>query len=200
MTRNVHHTARAVKRDMNLALDHALPDKAEAALRVHLRGSPEDAALWDRMQAVDNLLRSESMAEAPPDFASRVMAAVAAQAEEEAVIVEDRAGLRAGLGLLLLAVIAVPLLATAIIGVQHWLSDPAAINNLLQQIVLLLNSMAQAVASIFQVIAGFLDGNAILPALLTTGIPLIMIWGWFMWYASQKRRQVVYHIPVRVIA
>ncbi len=79
MTRTVHRTGRAIKRDMNLALDHVLPDKAETALRLHLSASPEDAALWDRMQAVDNLLRSEPMEEAPPDFASKVMAAVAAE-------------------------------------------------------------------------------------------------------------------------
>ncbi len=199
MTRNVHHTTRATKRDMNLALDHALPDKADAALRLHLRASPGDAALWDQMQAVDNLLRSEPMEEAPPDFAGKVMAAVAAESAD-AVQSRTRTGFRAGLGLLLLVVIAVPLVVTAVIGVQHWLSNPAAINNLMQQSVLLLNSMAQAVASLFEVIAGSITGNAILPALLTTIIPLIMIWGWFMWYASQKRRQVVYHIPVRVIA
>ncbi len=156
--------------------------------------------MWDRMQAVDNLLRSEPVEEAPPDFASKVMAAVAAEAATDMAPARNQAGVRAGLGLLLLVVIAVPLVVMTIVGVQHWLSDPAAINNLMQQIVRLLNSMAQAIASIFQVIAGFLAGNAILPALLTTIIPLIMIWGWFMWYASQKRRQVVYHIPVRVIA
>ncbi len=198
MTRNVHRTRRAIQRDMNLALDHALPDKADAALRLHLRASPADAALWDRMQAVDSLLRSEPMEEAPPDFSSKVMATLTAEAAADKA--PSRTGFRAGLGLLLLAVIAVPLIATVGIAVQRWLSDPAALNNLMQQIVHLLNSVAQAFASIFQVIAGFLSGNAILPALLTTIIPLVMIWGWFMWYASQKRRQVVYHIPVRVIA
>jgi hypothetical protein len=94
----------------------------------------------------------------------------------------------------------VPLAATAITALLRWLSDPAALNNLMQQIVLTLNSIAEAVASLFQIIASYLAGNAALPALLTTIIPLVMIWGWFMWYTSQRRRQVVYRIPVRVIA
>ena len=38
----------------------------------------------------------------------------------------------------------------------------------------------------------------ILPALLTTLIPLVMLWGWLMWYTALRRKQIVYRIPVRI--
>jgi anti-sigma factor RsiW len=200
MIHDTHHAKHNIKRDMNLALDHALPDQAEAAFHVHLSTTPGDAALWDRLQAVDGLLKSEPMVQAPPDFASKVMASIAAGTAPSKAPAGRLARTGSILELLLAVVIVVPLAATAVIAVLRWLSDPAALNNLMQQIVLALNSIAQAVASLFQVLANFLTGNAVLPALLTTIIPLIMIWGWFMWYTSQRRRQVVYRIPVRVIA
>jgi anti-sigma factor RsiW len=200
MTHDTRHTKRNIKRDMNLALDHALSDKAEAVLRAHLPTAPGDAALWDSLQAVDNLLKGEPMVQAPPDFASKVMASIAAGAAPSKAPARRATRPGSALEVLLAVVIVVPLAATAVIAILRWLSDPAALNDLMQQIVLALNSVAQAVASLFQILASYLTGNAVLPALLTTIIPLIMIWGWFMWYTSQRRRQVVYRIPVRVIA
>jgi anti-sigma factor RsiW len=200
MTHNAHRTERSIRRDMNLALDHALPDSAEAALHAHLSSAPGDAALWERLRAVDGLLRSEPMVQAPPDFASKVMASIAAGAATSKAPARRLARLGSALEPLLAVGIVIPLAAAAVIAILHWLSDPAALNNLMQQIVLALNTVAQAAASLFQALANFLTGNAVLPALLTTIIPLIMIWGWFMWYTAQRRRLVVYRIPVRVIA
>ena len=200
MIHDTRHTKRNIKRDMNLALDHVLSEKAEAALHAHLSTSPSDVALWDRLQAVDGLLRSEPMVQAPPDFASKVMASIAAGTAPSKAPAKRPIRSGSALELLLAVVIVVPLAATAVIAILRWLSNPAALNNLMQQIVLTLNSIAQAVASLCQALASYLTGNAVLPALLTTIIPLIMIWGWFMWYTAQRRRQVVYRIPVRVIA
>jgi hypothetical protein len=200
MIHHTHHTKRNIRRDMNLALDHALSAQAETALRAHLSATSGDAALWDRLQAVDRLLGSEPMVQAPPDFASKVMASIAAGAATNKAPARRQSWLGLTLEPLLAVGIAVPLAATAVIAILRWLSNPAALNNLMQQIVLTLNTVAQAVASLFQALAGYLTGNAVLPALLTTIIPLIMIWGWFMWYTAQRRRLVVYRIPVRVIA
>jgi hypothetical protein len=198
-----HVVKRDIKREMNLALDHELVDEARSALDTHLSSSAQDAALWDRMQTVDHLLSAEPLVEAPSDFASKVMAFIAANtvnapSVQENLEARSRAGLGAAFGLVLAVVITVPLVATALIAVQRWLSDPAALNTLLQQTVLFLNTIAQAVASFLQVIASYTVDNPILPALLTTLIPLTMIWGWLMWYTSLRRQQVVYRIPVRV--
>jgi hypothetical protein len=190
-------TQRDIERDMNLALDDALPETAEAALKAHLAGSPRDAALFNRMRDVDKLFAGASMVQAPPDFAGKVIAAIAAQtAEDSALAARPQTGTSAGL--LLAFLTTVPLAVLGINAIQNWLSDPAAINTLLQQLVMMLNNLAQAIAALFQMIATYTVDKPVLPALLTTTIPLIMIWGWFMWYTSMRRQQVVYHIPVRM--
>jgi anti-sigma factor RsiW len=182
---------RDIKRDMNLALDHVLPDADRAALDTHIAGSPEDAALWTRLKTVDHLLGGEPILQAPPDFASKVMVAIAAAPAP------TRARNRGFLGLFLIIGILVPLVSLGLIGLQHWLSDPAAITIALQQVVQFLNSAAQTFASLLQTLAAYTVETPILPALLTTLIPLVMVWGWLMWYTSLRRQQVVYRIPVR---
>ncbi len=194
MIHNSHQ--RDIKRDMNLALDHLLPDTDQAALDAHVSASPEDAALWNRMQMVDRLLASEPMMEASPDFASRVMLAVAAAPAPGKA--RKQARLSAAFGLILGIVVSVPLISLGLIALQHWLSDPEAISILLQQVVRFLNSVAQAFASLLQTISSYTVETPILPALLTTVIPLVMLWGWLMWYTSMRRQQVVYRIPVRI--
>jgi hypothetical protein len=185
---------RDLKRKMNLALDHLLPDADQAAFDARVASSPEDAALWTHMQTVDRLLTAEPMVKAPLDFASKVMATIAAAPAR------GRAKKRsAALGVIWAAVVMVPLLSLALIGLQHWLSDPAAINTALQGIVQFLNSIAQAFASVLQTLVNYTVETPILPALLTTLIPLVMLWGWLMWYTSLRRRQVVYRIPVRIV-
>lgn len=192
-------TQRNIERDMNLALDDALPETAQAALKAHLAGSPRDAALFNRMRDVDKLFANASMVQAPPDFASKVMMAIAMQtAEASAPATMSQTGTGAAFGLLLAFLVLVPLAVAAVHAVQNWLSDPAAIHTLLQQLVMMLNNLAQAIASLFQVIASYTVDKPVLPALLTTTIPLTMIWGWFMWYTSIRRHQVIYHIPVRM--
>jgi hypothetical protein len=199
MIHKTFSTQRNIERDMNLALDDALPETAEAALKAHLAGSPRDAALFNRMRDVDNLFANASMVQAPPDFAAKVMAAIAAQtAEDGALATRPQTGTGAALGLLLAFLTTVPLAVLGINAIQNWLSDPAAINTLLRQLVMMLNNLAQAIAALFQVIATYTVEKPVLPALLTTTIPLTMIWGWFMWYTSMRRQQVVYHIPVRI--
>jgi len=190
---------RDIEREMNLALDDALPETAEAALRAHLAGSPGDAALYNRLRDVDNLFASASMLQAPSDFASRVMLSIAAQtANGKAPARVQRTGTGAMLGLLVACVLLVPLAVLGVSAIQRWFSDPAALNTFLQQIVMMLNNIAQAIASVFGVIATYTVDKPVLPALLTTTIPLTMIWGWFMWYTSMQRQQVVYRIPVSV--
>ncbi len=196
MIHNSHQ--RDLKRDMNLALDHLLPDTDQAALDARVAASPEDAALWTRMQMVDHMLTSEPMIEAPLDFASKVMVAVATAPAPGMAPSKGRAGLSAAFGLMLALVIMVPAVSLGLIGLQHWLSDPAAISTLFQQIVQFLNTVAQAIASLLQTLAEYTIETPILPALLTTLVPLVMLWGWLMWYTSLRRRQVVYRIPVRV--
>ncbi len=188
-------TPRDVKREMNLALDHSLPDSSQAALEAHLAKSPPDAMFWDNLQRVDALFSGAPMAEAPLNFADKVMASIAAG--KVPAPAKPHRGLSTVFGLLLALIIVLPLLFTAAVTIRQWLSDPAALNILLQQIVLLLNSVAQLTASFFQVLAQYASDNLVIPALLSVTIPITLIWGWMMWYTSLRRQQVVYRIPVR---
>ena len=190
---------RSIEHAMNMALDDTLPETAEAELKAHFANSPGDAALFNRMREVDNLLASASAVQAPPQLASRIMAAIAAQAAEgKAPARTPQTGTSTALGLVLLFLIMAPLAVLGISAAQRWIGDPEAINTLMQQFVLLLNGLAQAIASVLQMIATYTVDKPVLPALLTTTIPLIMIWGWFMWYTSMRRQQVVYRSPVSV--
>lgn len=192
---------RNIKHEMNLALDHMLTDEQEKVFEIRVTASPSDSLRWDRMQMVDSLFRNEPMLDAPIDFASKLMASIAAiesGAELAKPPVKKRAGLDPALSLLLVAVVLSPLAALGVLTVQYWRSDPAALNDLLQRFVLLLNSVTQSMAGFLQVILSTVADKPILPALLTTIIPLLMVWAWFMWYAAQRSQQVVYRIPVMV--
>jgi hypothetical protein len=185
---------------MNLALDNALPEKAQALFRSELAQSPQEARLWENMKTIDRLFSGEPMVEAPVDFASKVMASIAANAAETAKAPEKQSR-RLGpvLGVLLALLIVLPLALLLSIGMQRLTSDPSTLGALLQQIVQLLNTIAQTVATLFLVIADYATNNPVVPLLAVLTIPLVMLWGWFMRYAGQRRQLVVYRIPVQVI-
>jgi hypothetical protein len=189
-------TSGDIKRDMNLALDHSLPEASKAALEARIAKSPQDAVLWDRMQMVDGLLGGAPVAEAPFNFADKVMASIAAG--KAPTPVKQHRGLSTVFGLLLAIVIVVPLLLTAGVTVRQWLSDPTALSTLLQQIILLLNGISQLAAGLFQMLAQYAQDNRVIPALLSVTIPITLVWGWVMWMTSLRRQQIVYRIPVRV--
>lgn len=190
-----------LKREMNLALDNELSETAQTAFGAELARSPHDTHLWENMQAIDRLLSSEPMVEAPLDFASKVMASIAAAnaADAAKAPAKQARGLGAALGLLLVALVVLPLALLVGISIQRLASDPSTLSALLQQIVQLLNTIAQAVATMFLVIADYATNNPVLPLFLVLTIPLLMLWGWLMRYAGQRRQLVVYRIPVQVI-
>jgi ABC-type multidrug transport system fused ATPase/permease subunit len=190
-----------LKREMNLALDNALPEKAQAVFRSELAQSPHEAHLWENMKTIDRLFSAEPMVEAPLDFASKVMASIAAASAADAAKepAKQPRGLGAVLWLLLVALIVLPLALLVGLTIQRLTSDPSTLGALLQQIVQLLNTVAQTVATLFLVIADYATNNPVLPLLVVLTIPLVMLWGWFMRYAGQRRQLVVYRIPVQVI-
>jgi anti-sigma factor RsiW len=55
------------------ALDGELPAAAEAELQAHLRARPDLAAEWERMRAVDLLLRQAPLLAPPPGFVQRTV-------------------------------------------------------------------------------------------------------------------------------
>jgi hypothetical protein len=153
-----------------------------------------DSVLWDKMRTVDRLLSNEPMIEAPVDFAAKVMASIAAGKQPEPV--HSRNDLRVAIGLTLTVVILLPLVLTSLLVVQRWLSDPAALSVLLRQIMVLVNTIAQAFASIIEVGAQALSGNMIMVMLATAFLSIFSGAIFVRWFGSLRREVVVYRIPV----
>lgn len=189
MTHDKRYTRQTARHDMNLSLDGELSESAKASLDLHLEKSSADSTLWLNMRSVDQMFGAEPMLQAPCDFAARVMAAIAVESQPEAV--RQRNDLRAVMGLLLTVIVLLPLVVSTLLFVQRWVSDPAALNVLLQQVMNLINMIAQAVMSIFQVIAEYAAGGLILVGLLATAALAAMGLQWLV-----NRNEVVYRIPV----
>jgi len=188
MAQNKRYTRQTARHDMNLALDGELPEAERASLVTHLETSRADAVMWANMQTVDQLFSAEPMLQAPVDFAACVMSAIAVEKQPA----RQRNDLRAVIGLLLTVIVLLPLVLSTLIFVQRWLSDPAALNVLLRQVMMLINTIAQAVTSIFQVIAQYAAGSLIFVGFLATAALAVMALQWL----AGRREVVVYRIPV----
>src|SRR5258707_5786450 len=99
---------------MNLALDNSLSDTDRTKFEQHLAVSPYDRMVWEGMQSVDRLLRSErGDMQAPPDFAMRVMASIAAGQTPQPP--QQSTHLRAVIGLLFANALLLPVVFTTLL-------------------------------------------------------------------------------------
>jgi hypothetical protein len=194
---NRPYSKRAVLHVMNRALDGDLSPSAWASLSAHLGASGQDSALWNNMQQVDRLLGSEPMAQAPVDFCATLMATIAALPTPRRLSESQkhRNDFRTMMGLLLSVIILMPLVVSVLVFVQHWLSDPAALNALLHQLMLLISTMGQAITSILPVIAPYAIGSVIVAFVVTVLSTSLLAVG-MRWHLSLRREMVVYRIPV----
>lgn len=168
------------KRNMNLRLDRVLPEDEREQLDQHLVSAPGDAIFWDRLQAVDGMLRNAPRLEAPPDLCDRIMLSIAAR---PATRTANRLNLGPVLGLVLAVVVGAPLAVGGIALLQQWLADPMAIdiflNTVWQPIVNGLTTVVEIGATAF--------------ALL---IPIMLVGAGFFWLTSPRRQSITYRIPV----
>jgi len=191
MTHDKRYTRQTARHDMNLALDGELSQSERTVLDLHLEKSSADTTLWNNMRKVDQMFSAEPMLTAPCDFAARVMAAIAVESQPEAM--RKRNDLRAVMGLLMIVIVLLPLVVSTLLFVQRWLNDPAALSVLLQQVMNLVNMIAQAVMSIFQVIADYAAGGLIVATILASVALAVM---GLQWFATRRDDSVVYRIPV----
>lgn len=197
MTQNKRLSHEDVRRDMNLALDNSLSDTARTRLEQHLATSPYEHMVWEGMQTVDRLLKTERDILAPPDFAARVMVSIAAGKAPQPE--SQRTDLRAVIGVLLAIAMLLPVVLTTLLFVRHLVTDPAALDLLVQQITVVLRAGAQAISSVFQVVASYVASNVLIMGLLVTSAGVTTLtWGWMIRYFAVRRTQVVYRIPVQV--
>lgn len=191
MTHDKRYTRQTARHDMNLALDGELSQSERAELDLHVEKSSADITFWNNMRAVDQMFSAEPMLQAPCDFAARIMAAIAVENQPETV--RKRNDLRAVMGLLMIVIVLLPLAVSTLLFVQRWLNDPAALSVLLRQVMMLINTIAEAVMSIFQVIAQYAAGGLIVAAVLAA---VALVGMTLQWVASRHDETVVYRIPV----
>ena len=196
MTQNKRLSHEDVRRDMNLALDNLLGSEARIQLDEHLASSPTDLLQWERLQSVDRMLRTERDMLAPPDFAAKVMASIVAGKAPQPE--PQRTDLRAVVALLLAIALLLPVVLSTMLFMHHLLTDPAAQQLFFQQLALILRTGAQAISSVFEVVASYVSGNVLVMILLITGAAVTTLsWGWMIRYFALRRTQVVYRIPVQ---
>lgn len=190
------YSRQQVRHEINMALDNALSMSDEAALSQHLASSHQDADLYNGMKTVDRLFASEPLLQAPPNFAANLMASIAAGKAPQPV--PNRTDVRALLGFFLATLILLPVFLVVMSYIHQLITDPAALNLLLQRVVWLINIATRTLGSLVEVLAQHSSGNLIaFGALLTAGC-LMVFWRGFNRLFSRKDL-IVYRIPVQVM-
>jgi hypothetical protein len=172
---------------MNQALDNLLDDAARAALNAQLDANPDEAYLYSQLVQVNGLLQRPPTVVAPVGFAQGVLAAIRAGRHE--VYARPRlSGFFLVLGLTLGAVVALPLLALALVGLGQVLVEPDALIGLLQGLIQVLGGLTGAAEGLLTFLGSLVMAYPMVPALLLTVIPMVMLWGWLLWFLQQRNR------------
>jgi hypothetical protein len=168
------------EQSMNDALDQDLSAAELESLQEQLDSSPEVADLWSRLKQVDRLLRSTPMVGPSAEFASRVMSAILTVRLPE--FANRRLSIAVVLGLLAVGLVVVPLLSVLVMMLLSLLTDPGVLNSLLQAVVSVVGYGIDLVSDAGRELSQLIDDMPMVPALLSTIIPLAMIWVWLVWY------------------
>ena len=165
---------------LQAALDHDLNEEELAILQEEISEKPEVSKQWEKLRQTDLLLRSTPMVRPSPDFGARVMAAISALGVPDAVRRYFSVGV--ALGLAVAAVLTVPLLSALLIFTVRTLVEPAAIAAILGSLTGIVSTVMGLVNSTGQALNDFVTETPVVPALLTTAIPLGMLCAWLIWY------------------
>jgi hypothetical protein len=168
------------EQSMNDALDQELSAAELDALQEQMDSSPEAADRWCRFKQVDRLLRSTPMVGPSAEFASRVMASIFAVRLPE--FANRRLSIAVVMGLLAVGLVVLPALSLLVILLFDVLTDPGTLNALLQAIVSAVGYMIDLVSDAGRELSQLIDDMPMVPALLSTVIPLTMIWVWLVWF------------------
>jgi hypothetical protein len=165
---------------LNTALDQELTEQEWEALNNDLADSPEVAAYWERLRRVDRLLHETPLAAPSAGFTSRVMAAIAA------IHLPDhrRLSVGIGLGLGVAAILIIPLLSAGLLLLLSVITDPGTYTKLLQAITGGVSYLVDLGANLGSELETLVTDTPMIPALLSTAIPISMVWGWLVWYLS----------------
>jgi hypothetical protein len=172
--------------DMNSALDQELSAAEWNALQARLVESTEDAERWEHMQQVDDVFHSTPMVAPSPGFAGRVMAAIAAL--HLSGFANRELGVGVALGLMTAAFLTIPLFSVLLFLLWGVITDPGALNALLQAATSATSTVVGLATDLGSEIRTGVRGSPIVLALLTTIIPVTMLWAWVVWYLLGGRQ------------
>lgn len=164
------------------------------AVRARLGAEAAPEVSGKSMQRVEMLLRSAPFESPSAGFSARVMAAVAAMTFPH--MLNRRLSLSFALALAIAAGLALPLLALGIAALFDALSDPAFLNNV---VTFAATAIGSAYGLVNQYIAGveaLINDTPMVPALLTTAIPLAMLVSWLVWYLLDGPRWLLQRVGI----
>lgn len=188
---------------MSRALDERLSGAEQAELQAHLEANPRDAAQFDTLQAVDAYLQTAPMIVAPPGFAMQVMARIEAGEHEVWREEERRSFGRLALWLGLVGLVVLPLLGLVVVLIAQAATQPAVFagtfNGLLQGLIQALGTLGGALAEVVAFVGSLIEGTPLVPVLVVVAIPLLMLWGWTVWYFQHVKRPPTVTIKVQVV-
>ena len=162
---------------------HDLSEEELAALKARME---ETAGQTDRVTRVERLLRETPMVAPSAAFASRVMAAIAAMELPE--LARRRLTLGFAVGLAVAALFVLPVLSALAILLVSVLTSPGAINAGFQIVANGIGYGLTLAADAGDRLSEAVSGTPMLPALLSTVIPVTMLWVWAVWYLMREPR------------
>lgn len=171
--------AREYLQSMNSALDQELSEQELAALNAQLEESKEASDIWEHLQQTDELLRTTPLVAPSPGFASRVMAAIAAMPLPG--FMHHEPGIGIALGLLVAALVTVPVFSVLFFMLLTVLTDPGTLHTLLQTVLGATSYVIGLMADLAGEVEHMVSDTPVLAALLTTMIPVTLLWGWLIW-------------------
>jgi hypothetical protein len=171
--------AREYLQSMNSALDQELSEQELAALNAQLEESKEASDIWEHLRQTDELLRTTPLVAPSPGFASRVMAAIAAMPLPG--FMHREPGIGIALGLLVAALVTVPVFSVLFFMLLTVLADPGTLHTLLQTVLGATSYVIGLMADLAGEVEHMVSDTPVLAALLTTMIPVTLLWGWLIW-------------------
>jgi anti-sigma factor RsiW len=171
---------------MQRALDEDLAPEESAALRQHLEEDASAAQHYNRLNAVDSMLREAPSARAPQGMAARIMASLAEVAEMVDIRQLSRvSGLALAVGLGLVGAVMIPLLLVLVLVTLGSLLSGLGLAAAIQRVLTLLAVLSNEGQALLLQLQSTLSANPTLTLLMLSLVPLTLVW---LLRFSQRRR------------
>jgi len=174
-----------LQQQMNQALDGELAAEELALLRARLDGSERGTADWERLHKTDEMLRATPLLAPSRGFAERVMAAILALGVPE--FARRHMGLGLPLGLVVAALLTVPVLWAVLFVAVSVVTDPGALSAVLQTILAAAGAVASLLTDLVDQVRAFAGETALIGAVFAGVAAVTVAWLWLIWRVVSGR-------------